>query len=82
MDKPKYLIVKEDPTFVRDVGSKALLQTDVRKKDDFMRRRNLLKASMANQTDLTARVGVLETKLDSIESLLRQILESKQSNHG
>jgi hypothetical protein len=75
MHKPEFLIVKEDPTLVRDVGSKALLQTDLRKKEEFMRKKNLLKKNAINAEIVNLRLDDLDQRMKKIESLLTTIAE-------
>lgn len=75
MHKPEYLIVKEDPSLIREVASKALLQTDIRKKEEFMRKKALLKKNAINQEVVNSRLSELEQRMARIESLLLTISE-------
>lgn len=70
-DTPR-IIATEDPTFVRDMHSKALLNTDKKALEHHRRKiaRNQTKAG--EMVELRARVIGLETKLDQILELLKR----------
>ena len=66
----------ENTSFIRDLSSKAILETNMVKVEEYKSKRRLARATMGN----ASRLGLLEKKVDGIESLLNKILEKLERN--
>ncbi len=64
-----FLTVKEDPALVRDTGSKAILQTDTRRKDEHKARKRALKLSLEKNKYLEDKVQELEQRIKRLEEI-------------
>lgn len=72
-----YLKVIDAPGLLRDPHSKALLNTDVSALNEHRKKKRAMAAILNNSRELESRVDELSSKINNIESLLKQLLEKK-----
>jgi hypothetical protein len=70
--------IKENPALVRDVHSKALLNTDRAALDDYMVRQNLALKQRAEQEETKMRLEKLEQNMSDIKALLSEIASMRK----
>jgi len=70
--------IKENPALVRDVHSKALLNTDRAALDDYMVRQNLALKQRAEQEETKMRLEKLEENMSDIKALLSEIASMRK----
>lgn len=72
-----YLKVIDAPGLLRDPHSKALLNTDVSALNEHRKKKRAMAAILNNSKELESRVDELSSKMNNIESLLKQLLEKQ-----
>ena len=70
--------IKENPALVRDVHSKALLNTDKAALEDYLVRQNLALKQKAEQDETKMRLEKLEQNMSEIKSLLSEIASMRK----
>jgi hypothetical protein len=70
--------IKDNPALVRDVHSKALLNTDRAALDDYMVRQNLALKQKVDQEDTKIRLKKLEQNMSEIKALLSEIASMRK----
>jgi hypothetical protein len=70
--------IKDNPALVRDVHSKALLNTDRAALDDYMVRQNLALKQKVDQEDTKIRLEKLEQNMSEIKALLSEIASMRK----
>jgi len=70
--------IKDNPVLVRDVHSKALLNTDRAALDDYMVRQNLALKQKVDQEDTKIRLEKLEQNMSEIKALLSEIASMRK----
>ena len=66
--------IKEDPTLVRDITNRALLNTDREGLERYKAQRLLAKKRMEEQEEIKNKVDKLEQDVSEIKDLLRQLV--------
>lgn len=70
--------IKDNPALVRDVHSKALLNTDRAALDDYLVRQNLALKQKAEQEETKVRLEKLEQNMSEIKALLSEIASMRK----
>lgn len=70
----------ENSPFVRDIHSKALLNTDTRGRDEYLMKREIAKKQQAEQNETKQKIDKLEEDVAEIKSLLREIAQMRTTN--
>lgn len=70
----------ENSSFVRDIHSKALLNTDTKGRDEYLMKRELAKKQQAEQNETKQKIDKLEEDVAEIKSLLREIAQMRTTN--
>jgi hypothetical protein len=70
--------IKDNPALVRDVHSKALLNTDRAALDDYLVRQNLALKQKAEQEETKVRLEKLEHNMSEIKALLSEIASMRK----
>ncbi len=70
----------KDSKFVRDLSSKAVLNSDRQGLDDYLVKRELAKRAQAEQSDTKERVTKIEQDMAEIKTLLQQLLGQRDTN--
>lgn len=70
--------IKDNPALVRDVHSKALLNTDRAALDDYLVRQNLALKQKAEQEENKIRLEKLEQNMSEIKALLSEIASMRK----
>ena len=70
--------IKDNPALVRDVHSKALLNTDRAALDDYLVRQNLALKQKAEQEETKIRLEKLEQNMSDIKALLSEIASMRK----
>ena len=65
--------IQEDNNLIRDISSKALLNTDRAGLQNYMVQRELAKKQLQEKTETSNRLIQLEQDMSEIKSLLRQL---------
>jgi hypothetical protein len=68
----------EDTALIRDIHSKAILNTDRAGLDEYLMKREIAKKQQAEQVDTKDRLDKLENDMSEIKSLLRDIAEMRK----
>jgi hypothetical protein len=66
--------------YVRDLSSKAVLNTDRQGLEDYLAKREIAKKVQAEQNATKERVTIIEQDMAEIKMLLKQLLAQKDSN--
>jgi len=69
----------EDTALIRDIHSKAILNTDRAGLDEYLMKREIAKKQQAEQVDTKDRLDKLENDMSEIKSLLRDIAEMRKA---
>ena len=69
----------EDTTLIRDIHSKAILNTDRAGLDEYLMKREIAKKQQADQVNTKDRLDKLENDMSEIKSLLRDIAEMRKA---
>lgn len=64
-----------DTAFVRDLYSKAILNTDKKGLNDYMNRREIAKQQQNDARETKNKIAALETELTEIKSMLIELLK-------
>lgn len=70
--------IKDNPALVRDVHSKAILNTDRAALDDYLVRQNLALRQKAEQEENKMRLEKLEQNMSEIKALLSEIASMRK----
>lgn len=70
--------IKDNPALVRDIHSKALLNTDRAALDDYLVRQNLALKQKAEQEETKVRLEKLEHNMSEIKALLSEIASMRK----
>jgi hypothetical protein len=70
----------ENSPFVRDIHSKALLNTDTRGRDEYLMKRELAKKQQAEQSETKQKIEKLEEDVTEIKTLLRELVQMRKSD--
>jgi hypothetical protein len=70
--------IKDNPALVRDIHSKALLNTDRAALDDYMVKQKLALKQKSEQEDTKMRLENLEKNMSEIKSLLSEIASMRK----
>jgi hypothetical protein len=68
----------EDTALIRDIHSKAILNTDRAGLDEYLMKREIAKKQQADQVNNKDRLDKLENDMSEIKSLLRDIAEMRK----
>jgi len=69
----------EDTALIRDIHSKAILNTDRAGLDEYLMKREIAKKQQADQVNTKDRLDKLENDMSEIKSLLRDIVEMRKA---
>jgi len=69
----------EDTALIRDIHSKAILNTDRAGLDEYLMKREIAKKQQAEQINTKDRLDKLENDMSEIKSLLRDIAEMRKA---
>ena len=68
----------KDTTYVRDIHSKAILNTDKAGLNDYLMKREIAKKQQADQSETKVRLAKLEEDMSEIKSLLQDIANMRK----
>jgi cell shape-determining protein MreC len=74
------LVQVEDTSFVRDIHSKAILNTDMVGLQNYYVQRDLYKKEQAEKIQASNRLTQLEEDMSEIKMMLRQLVSKEMSN--
>ena len=74
------LVQVEDTSFVRDIHSKAILNTDRTGLQNYYVQRDLYKKEQAEKLQASNRLTQLEEDMSEIKTMLRQLVSKEMSN--
>ena len=74
------LVQVEDSSYVRDIHSKAILNTDIVGLQNYYVQRNLYKKEQAEKLQASNRLTQLEEDMSEIKTMLRQLVSKEMSN--
>ena len=74
------LVQVEDTSFVRDIHSKAILNTDIVGLQNYYVQRDLYKKEQAEKLQASNRLTQLEEDMSEIKTMLRQLVSKEMSN--
>lgn len=69
----------EDTALIRDIHSKAILNTDRAGLDEYLMKREIAKKQQADQVNTKDRLDKLENDMSEIKSLLRDIAKMRKA---
>ena len=72
-----YAKVKDHDNLVRDMNSKAVLNTDKEGLQDYLRKREVAKKQQEEQTETKSRLTKIEQSMSEIKNLLQNIANSR-----
>jgi hypothetical protein len=70
----------QDTALIRDIHSKAILNTDRTGLNDYLMKREIAKKQQAEQSETKMRLAKLEEDMSDIKSLLTQIAQMRKVN--
>lgn len=70
----------KDTKYVRDLSSKAVLNTDRQGLEDYLIKREIAKKAQAEQNETKERVTKIEQDMAEIKMLLQQLLGQRDTN--
>lgn len=70
----------KDTKYVRDLSSKAVLNTDRQGLEDYLVKREIAKRAQAEQNETKERVTKIEQDMAEIKMLLQQLLGQRDTN--
>ena len=70
----------KDTKYVRDLSSKAVLNTDRQGLEDYLVKREIAKKAQAEQNETKERVTKIEQDMAEIKMLLQQLLGQRDTN--
>ena len=68
----------EDSALIRDIHSKAILNTDKAGLNDYLMKREIAKKQQADQSETKVRLAKLEEDMSEIKSLLQDIANMRK----
>jgi hypothetical protein len=74
------LVQVEDTSFVRDIHSKAILNTDMVGLQNYYVQRDLYKKEQSEKIQASNRLTQLEEDMSEIKMMLRQLVSKEMSN--
>lgn len=74
------LVQTENSSFVRDIHSKAILNTDRVGLNNYYAKRELYKKEQAEKQEANNRITQLEEDMSEIKMMLRQLISKEMSN--
>jgi hypothetical protein len=74
------LVQTDNPSFVRDIHSKAILNTDRVGLHNYHVQRDLHKKEQAEKQEANNRITQLEEDMSEIKMMLRQLISKEMSN--
>jgi len=74
------LVQVEDSSYVRDIHSKAILNTDIVGLQNYYVQRDLYKKEQAEKLQASNRLTQLEEDMSEIKMMLRQLVSKEMSN--
>ena len=74
------LVQVEDTPYVRDIHSKAILNTDIVGLQNYYVQRDLHKKEQAEKIQASNRLTQLEEDMSEIKTMLRQLVSKEMSN--
>jgi t-SNARE complex subunit (syntaxin) len=72
--------VKDHDNLVRDMNSKAVLNTDRLGLQDYMQKREMAKKELSEKIETKQRLAKIEEEMSEIKDLLREIAASRSCN--
>ena len=72
--------VKDHDNLVRDMNSKAVLNTDKLGLQDYLNKRELAKRELLEKTETKQRLAKIEEEMSEIKNLLREIATTRSCN--
>ena len=72
--------VKDHDNLVRDMNSKAVLNTDKLGLQDYLNKRELAKKELLEKTETKQRLAKIEEEMSEIKNLLREIATTRSCN--
>jgi hypothetical protein len=72
-----YAKVKEHDNLIRDMNSKAVLNTDKEGLQDYLRKREVAKKQQEEQSETKSRLTKIEQDMSEIKNLLQNIANSR-----
>jgi len=72
-----YAKVKEHENLIRDMHSKAILNTDKEGLQDYLRKRNVAKKQQEEQNETKNRLTKIEQDMSEIKNLLHNLVNSR-----
>ena len=72
-----YAKVKDHDNLVRDMNSKAVLNTDKEGLQDYLRKRNVAKKQQEEQIETKNRLAKIEQDMSEIKNLLHTLVNSR-----
>lgn len=72
--------IKNNPTLIRDLNSKAVLNTDKRGLQEYLMRKEIAKRQVEEQNCTKLRLNKLEEDMQEIKSLLKELTMSRNVN--
>ena len=66
--------VKDHDNLVRDMNSKAILNTDKLALQDYYQKRELIKKELSEKTESKQRLDKIENEMSEIKDLLRELI--------
>ncbi len=70
----------QDTALIRDIHSKAILNTDRTGLNDYLMKREIAKKQQAEQSETKMRLAKLEEDMSDIKTLLTQIAQMRKVN--
>lgn len=70
----------QDTALIRDIHSKAILNTDRTGLNDYLMKREIAKKQQAEQSETKMRLAKLEEDMSDIKNLLTQIAQMRKVN--
>ena len=77
--KPTFLTVEEDPSFVRDTSSNAILASNLEEKRKFLENQRRKQEENNKVGNLESRVLAIESGMNDIKNLLNSMLNKRSS---
>ena len=72
--------VKDHDNLIRDMNSKAVLNTDKLGLQDYLNKRELAKRELLEKTETKQRLAKIEEEMSEIKNLLREIATTRSCN--
>jgi hypothetical protein len=72
--------IENVPDFVRDLGSNAVINTDVKALQTYKERHQKLKAQQQETLETKTRLGMLENELKTLQSLVKELVTMRSKS--